>query len=44
MKLKNIFELAGNIVGVQIIKDKEYVSGIIEFTHPYYSVQAICIL
>jgi len=44
IKLKNVFELAGNIVGVKIIKDEEFVSGIIEYTHPCYSVQAICIL
>jgi len=43
-KLEEIFALAGRLANVKLLKDGGYLRGIIEYKHPLYSVQAICIL
>lgn len=46
-KLKDVFKLAGNVLHVEIKKNKEGKSkgiGVVEFEHPMEAVQAICIL
>lgn len=44
-KLREVFKLAGRVVGIDLLTDKDGKSrgfGTVEFEHPVEAVQAIC--
>lgn len=46
-KLREVFKLAGRVVSIDLLTDKDGKSrgfGTVEFEHPVEAVQAICIL